>query len=538
MSARNIDHGTGFDARLRGIKAGTEVSLSQVCPTCPTRKIKTKYDIIGMTIFLDYEFAFIDGMNSEGLGAGGLMDVGIVSYPDWDPSGAPTAIAFKDSIGYILANYKTVPEVQAAVTADKIQWTKAYIGSQLIPVFPVHVSLTDALGNAAVMQFKEKIAFNWTGGYPVTSPDAMYTIPSNTLHALANTPNLEFQNAAYNWFQQRGPDLTPEYVDPYLQIQYSGTALYETAKSKFVNVPGDYSSISRRIRLAMYRQFQAQGNMPTHVTWEGGKAPINAEGWSPNYGNDAWLNAFYMAANGIMHAAQIVGYSDQGLKLDPDTSMNNPFDMKTTLGLDVTIFSIIRDHTTRQYFWWSGRAQRWQQFDLKAMTQSFQACPTPLPVVTSALYDRTATLTNTATKGSSGVAVSAVGTVASSVCANPSCPSTLSKFKNIRIRCRCNGQRGVTDASGCAAPPTRAQIIAAAQAILNGNPVSAPPQSSFGALAIHVTDCKSLTAQECCNWFAKAVASGQTPLPVKSPVSCIMSSGATLAPSKDGKDRD
>jgi len=515
MSARSFDYLSDMDIRIRGIKAGTTVSMLQVCPTCPIQFTKTLYDIVGATSVMNYDFAFFDGVNSQGLGVGALMDPTTIVPPNYNPAGPSKAIPFNFIAGYLLANFKTVAEVQAAIRPGLLQLTQTYVGSRRFPTFPLHLAIHDASGNSAVLELKN----------PWASPGApVYSVMPNSLHALTNRPNLTTSNAAYASYIVN-KTLIPNYALAYsASVQQYG----DIAAQAYVNVPGDGSQISRRIRLALIRQFQQQGNWAPQVSWQFGTMPMSAETWSPNFGNNEWYNAFALTANGIMHNIQIQGYSGEGLKLNPNTNMNNPYN-SSTVGLDQSMAVFIRDHTKRQYFWWTHRAQRWQSFKLSTMSQSFLGCFVPLPVVNSAFYDRTAELNNKATLGQAGVSVSATGEVSSAVCLRPICPATLAY--GIRVRCECNGANAGRTVNGCAPLKTPEQVLAWIDAINSHTSIPAPQPSNVGSLTIKVVDCNGQNDQQCCNTFARAIARAETSLMMDAPVSCIKSNGGTLSPS-------
>lgn len=502
MSARTMDFYVTFDTRISGLKEGSVVKYPPTCPTCEPVSFRTKYDIVGAVTAVNYEFGFNDGLNSAGLSVGMLYDDGVQPVPA-SSTGSRPAIPFMYVPSYILGNFKTVAEVQAAMKPELLELTSAWLTPKA-PLFfmPVHFAISDATGASAVLELEE------TGNYVVRT---------NPLRTLTNSPNLPLHEEYYAAFVDN-TTLVPPYVNENLDAMFPG----HDVKSRFVNVPGDATSASRRIRLAQYRQLQEQGGaFPFNVSYLG-YLPDTVEAWSPNYGNNEWLETFAMTMNAMQKAVILNGLGE-GIKTNNEEGLNHPYDPAEVVGVEQTLFLYIRDHTNQVYYWWTHRAQRWQSFDLKAIKRSFLAPMTPLPAVVSAVYDRTAEMNGV------GVQVSATGAVVPELCWDAQCPA---QVRGLGIRCQCGGKRAYSS-GGTAAPMTREQAFK----IVAGFPWDKPakydtvPTGDMGVLTVQVTSCGALSPQECCNVFATAVRSQQTLLPVTAPVACITAEGATLAPS-------
>lgn len=186
----------------------------------------SKYTYVGL--YNSAATAVMDGFNEKGLSLGLLWFPG-AKYPN-TPNAAPnTVINFIDLPNWILGNFSSVNEVTAALTKINL-----FIGE--VPGFPeappIHISLHDASGKSAVIEFIEGKMHIFTNpiGVLTNAPEFPWHMTN-----LRNYINLSALNKG--------------------AISIDGTVLQPTGQGTgLLGVPGDWTPPSRFVRAALFKQ--------------------------------------------------------------------------------------------------------------------------------------------------------------------------------------------------------------------------------------------------------------------------------------------
>lgn len=174
----------------------------------------------------------IDGFNEKGLSIGALWFPG-TQYPQ-DPKNAPEkTVSVADVGSWILGNFSSVQEAKEALSKIQI-YTAAVPGFAEMP--PIHLSLQDASGQAAVLEFI----------------DGKMQLFDNPIGVLTNAPDFPWQLTNLRNYI----NLTALNAQP---IKLDGTVLGGTGQgSGLLGIPGDWTPPSRFVRIAIYKQALAK----------------------------------------------------------------------------------------------------------------------------------------------------------------------------------------------------------------------------------------------------------------------------------------
>lgn len=174
------------------------------------------------------EYAVVDGVNEAGFGAATLYLVES-KYND-APIAGKQNLASYEMVPYLLGNFATVEELRAGLDQINIvAVANAFMGNIVVPL---HWIVADATGDCAVLE--------QTG-------DGLQMF-DNPVGVMTNSPDFEWHVKNLNNY-------------PQLQATQAGTAQYGDftargfgAGTGAVGVPGDYTSVSRFVRMAFMRQ--------------------------------------------------------------------------------------------------------------------------------------------------------------------------------------------------------------------------------------------------------------------------------------------
>lgn len=187
-----------------------------------------KYSFIAMV--LRPTNIVMDGFNEQGLSFGALWMPG-TKYPN-PPASTENALFFADLGPWILGNFASVEEATEALS--KIEVFAASIpGFPEIP--PIHLSLHDASGKSAVVEFLQGKMF----------------IFDNPVGILTNAPEFSWHlTNLRNYINLTSINSAPLKID--------GTVLQPTGQGTgLMGIPGDWTPPSRFVRTAIFKQIIA-----------------------------------------------------------------------------------------------------------------------------------------------------------------------------------------------------------------------------------------------------------------------------------------
>ena len=190
----------------------------------------SKYGFIGINAF---QIESPDeGLNEAGLSFG-VLTLRCSKYQTVSEFQKSQALALMDVGTWILGNFATVNEVKEAIRNVRI-WGEKIKPLNYVP--GLHIALHDPSGNNLVIEFI----------------DGEAVIHENPLGILTNDPPFDFQMRNLEQYNFLTSDLTPN-------IQINGAKIPTTGiGSGMVGLPGDWSSITRFVRIATVVRFALQ----------------------------------------------------------------------------------------------------------------------------------------------------------------------------------------------------------------------------------------------------------------------------------------
>lgn len=186
----------------------------------------SKYAFVG--IYIPPLNTVVDGFNEKGLSVGALWMPG-TQYPDVKSTSSDSVIYFTDLVGWLLGNFATVEEAKAALE-------KVHVYADRIPEFngipPIHLSIADASGKGAVLEFSKGEA----------------KIYDNPVNVLTNAPEFPWHlTNLRNYISLSAVNAGTVKVDgTVLEPLGQGTGL--------LGIPGDWTPPSRFVRATAFKQ--------------------------------------------------------------------------------------------------------------------------------------------------------------------------------------------------------------------------------------------------------------------------------------------
>lgn len=251
---------------------------------------------------------FMDGMNEVGLTVGALWlpDTG---YPQ---SGPNPGVAYTDLVAWVLGNYATVEEVlsKGLPKVSFIGPVTPQPGATNDGYVPLHFIITDPSGASLVLEF-----INGTMNY--------YQCANGVL---TNAP-------PYNW------QLTNLHGYANLTVVGSSTQIVSTPDtppvgSGMLGLPGDSMSSSRFVRA-------------TKLIEGYNLLPADGAGWLPAPGGNGTADATQTLVTAAMQLVQIIQTTPYGTALVVPAPPQPPTPLQVG---DWTMWSVVRDHTNRKYY--------------------------------------------------------------------------------------------------------------------------------------------------------------------------------------------
>lgn len=172
----------------------------------------------------------VEGMNERGLSIGGLT-LTCSEYQNIAADEMKQALGAIDTGAWILGNFSTVEEVKAALPSVKIwgNYTNPFSGKPM----GLHLAIHDASGKNLVIEFI----------------DGEVKVYENPIGVLTNDPPFPFHLQNLRQFNYLNPNIAPEgVINGYTVPSFiEGDSMH--------GLPGDWSSISRFIRVATVIRF-------------------------------------------------------------------------------------------------------------------------------------------------------------------------------------------------------------------------------------------------------------------------------------------
>ncbi|MCG9728394.1 choloylglycine hydrolase family protein [Shewanella sp. Isolate13] len=188
---------------------------------------KSQYGFAGISVSDDRFIA--EGINEKGLTAGLFYFRNYGSLAKYDPKQTANNITDMDFVRWMLSQFETVAQVEAAL--DKIKIVTVYFDQQGNPSPTAHWRVSDKQGNSIVIEIMDHGKIN---------------IHKNTAKVLTNSPDYNWQVTNLNNYINLHPGISPPQKINAVEAQSFGVG------SNFVGLPGDISPPSRFVRAAFY----------------------------------------------------------------------------------------------------------------------------------------------------------------------------------------------------------------------------------------------------------------------------------------------
>ncbi|CAL8465713.1 g5249 [Coccomyxa elongata] len=269
-----------------------------------------------------------DGLNEKGLSVTVQWDYDVPGYPNATTSSR--ALSAIDLSTYILASFGTVVEVRKALDPARFSIVNFQLSSAATTTlrnsgllspegFPlIHLGVHDAAHGSLVIEFQ----------------GSTHVLLDNPTGVLTNEPQL------LQHYSQLKRYMNNRMQVPQIQFQRfrEGTFKPVHYNSTFYAPPGDHSSQSRFIRLAMLNQVAGLRSWPQNASW-------SPNGAGPSKG-------LFVAAETILNTIVLPPAIDDA---GGAGSAND----------DYTQVMILRDHANLMYYFRSPRSPQWQAINVR-----------------------------------------------------------------------------------------------------------------------------------------------------------------------------
>ncbi|CAL5225485.1 g8310 [Coccomyxa viridis] len=325
---------------------GTELTLLPLCQGAPSPKLTTKHAFAFLTSARsiiqsfhadlgvpadDVSQAISDGLNDQGLSVTVQWDYDVPGLPDATSCNISTAVSAMDLSTYILASFATVEQVRQAVDPASFTVVNFHLSDAAMAILKeagliapqghpfIHLGISDAKHDSLVIEFIE---------------GNTHALRENPAGVLTNEPQLP------GHYRQLHSYMKSRFEVPQTAYQrfHPGTFAPVHYNSTFYAPPGDHSSQSRFIRLAMLNQVAGLRSWP------------EKEGWVPQGSGPS--KGLWEAAENILNT----------IVLPPSIDDAGGAGVKN---YDYTQVSILRDHVNLVYYFRSPASPQWQAVSLK-----------------------------------------------------------------------------------------------------------------------------------------------------------------------------
>lgn len=175
----------------------------------------------------------MDGMNTEGLSAGGFFHSGFAKYEEYVPTLADKSLCSKDVINYLLSNFSTTQEAKEGLKDIRVvSVLDPLLGSD----WPAHCMITDKSGDCIVVEFT----------------DGEIVFYDNPVGVITNNPNFDWQLT-----NLRNYGFISYYE--YENVEWGDLEISPLAVgSGMLGLPGDFTSPSRFVRAVAFSQYSRE----------------------------------------------------------------------------------------------------------------------------------------------------------------------------------------------------------------------------------------------------------------------------------------
>ena len=221
--ARTCEWG-GSNLESRYVVVPRGYSMTSITPTGKNgMRYTSKYGYAGISVVQD---SFVtEGLNEAGLSAGLFFFPGYGEYEEYDSSKNGSTLVDVELVGWILANFSTVGQLEEAIDGIHVVATSPEAGT-------AHWRIADRTGRQVVLEI--------TGGKP--------HFYENKLGVLTNSPGFEWQMTNLNNYVNNFPgQATPNKLTDEVTLKQFG------AGAGFHGIPGDVTPPSRFVRAAFYK---------------------------------------------------------------------------------------------------------------------------------------------------------------------------------------------------------------------------------------------------------------------------------------------
>ena len=263
--ARTMEWGT-FDLQSRVVVVPRNFTLQDKMPDGNKGMgWRTKYGAVGIDAL--NKDVLVDGMNERGLTVNAFYHEGYAAYAPYRPDKADSTLSILALPPYLLTTCATTDEVKAVMSrVNVVGIVEPSIG--MAP--PLHLGVTDALGNTIVIEF-------------INGTTVIHNAP---LGVITNGPTYDWHMENLLNYVELETSLAKRRIDRLSDVTFGGG-------SRFFGLPGDLTSPSRLLRVAanastaratpdgketMYEAFRILDNfnLPVGSAAEGGGAIDNA----------------------------------------------------------------------------------------------------------------------------------------------------------------------------------------------------------------------------------------------------------------------
>jgi len=230
IRGRTLEFGFPLRSNVIVIPAGKEFS-GQLPDSGKGLSYKTRYGIVGANAF--DQVMIVDGINDQGLSLGLFYFPGYAQYAEATKENASRALAPQDFGTWVLGNFATVAEVKKAVEDIAMVGTPLPgLGSAKGMAADVHFFVKDKSGNSIAIE-------------PI---DGKLKVTDAPLGIITNAPTYDWHMTNLdNYLNLTVKDINSEKLGPVtLNAVSSGSGLH--------GLPGDFSSPSRFVRIAVFSQ--------------------------------------------------------------------------------------------------------------------------------------------------------------------------------------------------------------------------------------------------------------------------------------------
>ncbi|WP_266168509.1 linear amide C-N hydrolase [Dyella subtropica] len=289
---------------------------------------------------------FADGLNEEGMSCGALWLAGAV-YPK-DEAGAAINLFYSDFVAWVLGNFASVIELEAALDLGRIHVVNP-LPSKDDPLYlPLHFIAIDKTGASLVVEFIDGIMRKYGPSYDSAHKNGLGASANGVL---TNGPGYDWQRTNLEIYSNLTPTGT----------KTSTSSVYPFVGSGLVGMPGDSTPPARFVRGAMIQHSLSM-------------LEKNGDGWLPAPWHHTlpgrahgYADSVQALVNIALQAVQVVMATPYGTLLTPSSAKGAGATKETLHVGDYSDWTVVRDHTHGVLYYVSAFNNIPQSIDLAAL---------------------------------------------------------------------------------------------------------------------------------------------------------------------------